>query len=143
MLNGDWFLTLFFCNTSFILVSLLTGMAFKNWIRLKTQLGGVGNLRNSQIKCGIAKGAYSPLLRKVCMQVLWIFSCCFVTAWLYFLTITAWPTNVIWCILRLIKDFDRAVKEEEGRNSAETIRMLSDKKQSMVLFCSSTSLAFD
>lgn len=33
---------------------------------------------------------------------------------------------------RLIKDFDRAAKEEEGRNSADTNKMLSDRKQSMI-----------
>ncbi|ONK55601.1 uncharacterized protein A4U43_UnF1130 [Asparagus officinalis] len=33
---------------------------------------------------------------------------------------------------RLIKNFDRAVKEEEGRTTADTNKMLSDKKQSMI-----------
>ncbi|KAG9452501.1 hypothetical protein H6P81_005405 [Aristolochia fimbriata] len=33
---------------------------------------------------------------------------------------------------RLIKDFDREVKEEEGRCSPETNRLLTEKKQSMI-----------
>ncbi|ONK59154.1 uncharacterized protein A4U43_C08F3540 [Asparagus officinalis] len=33
---------------------------------------------------------------------------------------------------RLIKEFDRAAKAEEGRSSADTSRMLSEKKQSMI-----------
>ncbi|XP_068636286.1 novel plant SNARE 11-like [Aristolochia californica] len=33
---------------------------------------------------------------------------------------------------RLIKEFDREVKEEEGRNSPETIKLLNEKKQSMI-----------
>lgn len=33
---------------------------------------------------------------------------------------------------RLIKDFDRAVKEEERRNTADINKMLNDKKQSMI-----------
>ncbi|XP_077232681.1 putative plant SNARE 11 [Tasmannia lanceolata] len=33
---------------------------------------------------------------------------------------------------RLIKEFDREVKEEEGRNAPDTNRMLNEKKQSMI-----------
>lgn len=33
---------------------------------------------------------------------------------------------------RLIKEFDREVKEEESRNTADTNRMLNDKKQSLI-----------
>ncbi|KAK9128933.1 hypothetical protein Syun_017730 [Stephania yunnanensis] len=33
---------------------------------------------------------------------------------------------------RLIKEFDREAKEEESRNTADTNRMLSEKKQSMI-----------
>lgn len=35
---------------------------------------------------------------------------------------------------RLIKEFDREVKDGEGRNSPDTNRMLNEKKQSMVQF---------
>ncbi|KAJ6826291.1 putative SNARE 11 [Iris pallida] len=33
---------------------------------------------------------------------------------------------------RLIREFDRALKEEEGRNTPDTNRMLNEKKQSMI-----------
>lgn len=38
------------------------------------------------------------------------------------------------CLSRLIKEFDREVKDLEIRNDPETNKMLNEKKQSMVGF---------
>lgn len=40
--------------------------------------------------------------------------------------------TLIQCVDRLIKDFDREVKDMESSNDAGTNRMLNERKQSMV-----------
>lgn len=36
------------------------------------------------------------------------------------------------CCSRLIKDFDREIKDAEGQNNLETNKLLNEKKQSLV-----------
>lgn len=38
----------------------------------------------------------------------------------------------IYFVFRLIKEYDREIKDEEGRNSPEVNKQLNDEKQSMV-----------
>lgn len=42
--------------------------------------------------------------------------------------------SMFWLFSRLIKEFERVMKEEESRNTRETVKVINDKKQSMVLF---------
>ena len=39
---------------------------------------------------------------------------------------------VLCCLLRLVKDFDRELKDEEANNPPEVNKQLNDEKQSMV-----------
>lgn len=103
-------------------------MDFRNWTRLRTPIDNLSSWRNSLGKWGSVRGI--PVYCVI--HPLWSVG--------HFLDLEA-ETLIFYILLnallffhcRLIKEFDRELKDEETRNSQEVNKQLNEKKQSMVV----------